>query len=51
MRTGHHLIEDVVKKMMIVTSHHVHHDLHVDDADSPNNLVDARRKLDVTFAK
>ena len=45
MPIGHHIpAEDVVKKMIVISQH-------VDDADSPNVLAAALRKLDVTFAK
>jgi hypothetical protein len=45
MLIGHLLLEEAVRKIIVI-SHHL-----VDDAESPSLLVDARRKLVVTFAK
>lgn len=54
MRIGHRIlaeeavVEQIVDSVIRVPNHRVRH---VDDAGWDVDLVDARRKLDVTFAK
>ena len=54
MPIGHHIpaeeavVEQIVDSVIRVPNHRVRH---VDDAGWDSDLVNARRKLDVTFAK